>query len=234
MDAGWFAPIRAYCERTDASFWAEPLNALSNGAFLIAAAAAAAREREGPIRDVAVLGLVGLVAVVGIGSFLFHTFANRWSMLADIVPIGLFIYAYFWLAMRRFFGLPMLVAAAVTLLFAGFNFGLAPTLDAVAGSSSRAYTNGSVEYLPAALALFGVGAGLLLRGSGPAYREAGSSILKIGALFLLSLTLRTIDVAICPSLPVGTHYLWHLLNAAVLYGLIAVTIQFAESTSNAV
>jgi len=34
----WSAPIDLYCERTDASFWAEPANALTNAAFLIAAA----------------------------------------------------------------------------------------------------------------------------------------------------------------------------------------------------
>ena len=228
MEAGWFAPIRAYCERTDASFWAEPLNALSNAAFLLAAGAAVARESAGRVRDPAALGLAGLTALVGIGSFLFHTLANRWSMLADVVPIGLFIYAYFWLAMRRFFGLPTLAAAAVTLLFAGFNVGLAPALDALTGGSAILSTNGSIEYLPAALALFGVGAGLR-RGSSPAHRAAGSSILKIGAIFLLSLALRTVDAALCPSLPVGTHYLWHLLNAAVLYGLMSVAVRFRES-----
>jgi hypothetical protein len=36
----WSTPIDLYCERTDASFWAEPANALTNAAFLIAAAAA--------------------------------------------------------------------------------------------------------------------------------------------------------------------------------------------------
>lgn len=208
MDAGWFEPIRAYCERTDAAFWAEPLNALSNGAFLIAAGAAFMREREGPTRDPAALGLAGLMAVVGIGSFLFHTFANRWSLLADVLPIGVFVDAYFLLAMRRFFGLPVLAAIVATLLFAGFNLGLAPALDALTGRSVVESTNGSIAYVPAALALFGVGTGLRVRGdSRPAHRAAGSSILTVGALFLLSLTLRTVDVALCSSLPVGTHSL---------------------------
>jgi hypothetical protein len=34
----WSTPLDLYCERTDLSFWAEPVNALSNAAFLIAAA----------------------------------------------------------------------------------------------------------------------------------------------------------------------------------------------------
>ena len=36
----WFAPIDIYCERTAPGFWDEPFNALTNAAFLIAAAAA--------------------------------------------------------------------------------------------------------------------------------------------------------------------------------------------------
>ena len=33
------ASIFDYCERTSAAFWAEPLNAVTNGAFIVAAIA---------------------------------------------------------------------------------------------------------------------------------------------------------------------------------------------------
>ena len=105
MATDWTAPIDAYCERIDASFWSEPVNALSNAAFLVAAAIAFARWRRAGASDLPALFLIAAVAVVGIGSFLFHTFANRWSRLADVIPIAVFIYGYFALAMRRFFGL---------------------------------------------------------------------------------------------------------------------------------
>lgn len=36
----------------------------------------------------------------------------------------------------------------------------------------------------------------------------------------MSLTMRSIDNALCGSLPLGTHWLWHLLNALVLYLLL--------------
>jgi len=36
-------------------------------------------------------------------------------------------------------------------------------------------------------------------------------------LFLASLGFRTIDQAVCEWTPVGTHFMWHILNAAVLY-----------------
>jgi len=37
-----------------------------------------------------------------------------------------------------------------------------------------------------------------------------------GAL-AVSLFFRTIDNAVCDMLPIGTHFLWHLTNGAVLY-----------------
>ena len=43
MSSHWFTAVDHYCERIGAGLWSEPLNAVSNGAFLIAAAAAFVR-----------------------------------------------------------------------------------------------------------------------------------------------------------------------------------------------
>lgn len=216
MDASWFEPVRAYCERGDAGFWAEPINALTNAAFLIAAGLAARRARgDGPV-----LALAAVTFVVGIGSFLFHTLANRWSMLADVIPIAVFIYGYFALAMVRFFGLRPPAATALTLGFATLSFGLTPALDALTGRSVSALTNGSIDYAPAILALLGVGLALLRRS------PAARSVLATAGLFLVSLAFRTVDVGVCAHLPLGTHFLWHGLNAVVLYRLLAVAAWF--------
>lgn len=37
MDNAWLTPIDIQCERTSAALWAEPVNVLTNAAFLIAA-----------------------------------------------------------------------------------------------------------------------------------------------------------------------------------------------------
>ncbi len=217
INSSWFEPVRAYCERTDAAFWSEPVNAATNAAFLVAALMAALRARG----DRPVLALAGVVAVVGIGSFLFHTLANRWSMLADVIPIALFIHGYFGLALARFFGLPIRAAVLGTLAFAGLGFGLSPALDALTGRDVAALTNGSVDYAPAVLALFGVGLALL--GRAP---WAGRAILATGGVFLVSLAFRTVDARACAALPLGTHFLWHALNALVLYRLLATAARF--------
>ncbi|MFF8800627.1 MULTISPECIES: ceramidase domain-containing protein [unclassified Methylobacterium] len=217
MDASWFEPVRAYCERGDAGFWAEPVNALTNAAFLVAAGLAARRARgDGPV-----LALAAVTFVVGIGSFLFHTLANRWSMLADVIPIAVFIYGYFVLAMTRFFGLRPAGATALTLAFAALSVGLTPALDALTGRSVSGLTNGSVEYAPAILALLGVGLALLKRAPGTA-----RSVLATAVIFLISLALRTVDVSVCARMPLGTHFLWHCFNAVVLYRLLLAATRF--------
>ena len=98
MATDWFEAIDAYCERTDATLWSEPLNALSNLAFIAAFAASVYcyrryREEAGQHRWELVL-LLGLLCAIGIGSFLFHTFATRWALVADVGPITLFQFAY--------------------------------------------------------------------------------------------------------------------------------------------
>ena len=104
MSVDWFRAVNGYCERTDPSYWSEPLNAISNAAFLVAAWLSwrlASRERD---RGGAALALI--LAAIGIGSYLFHTHARVWAMLADVVPIQAFILVYLALATIRFFGTP--------------------------------------------------------------------------------------------------------------------------------
>jgi hypothetical protein len=205
----WSTPIDLYCERTDASFWAEPANALTNAAFLIAAAAAFVtwRRAEGPAggRDLPVLALIVVVAAVGLGSFAFHTIATRGAVLADVIPIAIFIYGYLFLALRRFLHVPLVAAIVITVAYA-------IAAQALAWLAPPRALNGSVGYLPALVAL----AVVAFVARGPARRGLGLAVM----LFTLSLALRTIDLTACEEFPLGTHFLWHLLNAAVLYVLL--------------
>ncbi|MCC5950335.1 MAG: hypothetical protein JJT89_17925, partial [Nitriliruptoraceae bacterium] len=65
----WSEQVIAYCERGDFGFWAEPVNAVTNAAFLIAAAVMWPRARGVPMAQ----ALVVVLAVIGVGSFLWHT-----------------------------------------------------------------------------------------------------------------------------------------------------------------
>jgi hypothetical protein len=54
--------------------------------------------------------------------------------------------------------------------------------------------------------------------------RAGRMMLAAAAVFAVSLTFRTVDLAVCASLPLGTHAAWHTLNAVVLYLLVRAAI----------
>jgi len=54
-------------------------------------------------------------------------------------------------------------------------------------------------------------------------------LLWAAGLFLLSLTFRSLDLALCASLPHGTHFLWHLLNGVVLV-LCALSVLPAQGS----
>jgi Ceramidase len=206
----WSTPIDLYCERTDASFWSEPANALTNAAFLIAAAVAFSLWRRTGGRDWPTLALIVNVVAVGIGSFIFHTVATRGGLLADVIPIAVFIYAYLLLALCRFVRLSLVVSAAIVVAYAVG----AQILSWLA--PPRAF-NGSIDYLPALVALIAVA----LAARGQARRRLGVA----GAVFAVSLTLRTFDLAVCDASPLGTHFMWHILNAALLYVLLLTAIE---------
>jgi hypothetical protein len=224
----WREQIDLYCERLDPAFWAEPLNAVSNAAFMLAAAYGFMLRRRAGARDWPALGLILVTLAVGIGSFLFHTFAERWSLYADVIPITIFIYAYLVLVLRRFVGLGLWAALAATAGFAAFNIAFAPGVKAVIGSAALAGLNGSEGYFPAALALLAIGA-LLVRTASDS--SAGRALLLGAAVFLVSLTFRTLDRTICGLVPIGTHFLWHLLNGLLLAVLLRAAILAGKRNS---
>ncbi|MFC6747859.1 hypothetical protein ACFQFG_27390 [Methylobacterium persicinum] len=85
-------------------------------------------------------------------------------------------------------------------------------------------TNGSLDYLPAFVALLGVAAVLAGRRTGPD-RKTARHLALVALLFLMSLAFRTLDRAACAVIPIGTHWLWHVLNAVVLGALVLIALR---------
>lgn len=214
-----------YCERLDASFWAEPINAVTNAAFLVAALMAFWLWRRQEGRDRIALTFILLVFAIGVGSFLFHTMPNRWTVLADVVPIQLFAFGYFAFALSRFLGASGLVTAIGTLAF----FGLALALSWAGRAILPAMVAGSAGYAAFLLGLVGIA---LAMPRDPELNRQRKLLALAGAVFAASLTMRSIDGPLCGALPLGTHWLWHLLNALVLYTLLrAALLSGSKSTS---
>lgn len=199
----WGRAVDLYCERTDPSFWSEPFNAITNAAFLIAALVAIVQWRRAGANDWPVLALIVVTAAIGIGSFIFHTIATTGANKFDTIPIAVFIFGYLLLALRRFIGWPLIGALAALIGFSAFSYVEGQVVP-------RGALNGSHAYLPALAALIAV--------AWPMRHEpAGRWLFAAAFTLAVSLIFRSIDMAVCDVLPLGTHFIWHSLNGLALY-----------------
>lgn len=200
-----------YCERLGPGLFAEPLNLLSNLAFLLAAiwswrlAAAAYVPGHTILVPRKVFDrLAAVIFIVGVGSGLYHSFARLWAMWADVIPIGIFLFAYLAVFLRY------VLRLKVGGILSGLGIFLA--LNIVLGIVIKPeWVNNSQQYFATVVALIVMG--LMLQ-----KRRYQGSIFFYGAagMFVLSLIFRSVDMAVCPSLAYGTHFLWHITNALVL------------------
>ena len=199
--------IDIYCERLDIGIWAEPINAVTNVAFILAAIIMWLRCKkliEGRI-------LSFLLFSIGCGSFLFHTYAQTWAALLDVTAILIFILTYIFVANRRFLVWSKLVSLIGVILFFPYQLLLVSIL------SNIQFFGLSVQYIPVVILIF-IYSGLL-RKSEPNLSRG----LFIGAAILcLSIISRTVDEPLCSILSVGTHFIWHILNAIMLAWMIEV------------
>ena len=196
--------IDLYCERLGSGLWAEPVNALTNIAFFIAALAAfLLARREGKL-NAQTITLIALIVIIGTGSTLFHTTATFWAMMADSLPILFYQIAFLAFYTRSVMGGSW---PAVGGILAGF----AATIAAFYQLPNH-WLNGSLSYAPAFLFLLGLGIWHWRK-----QKNEPRALLLAAGIFALSLTLRSVDMAMCGAFPLGTHFLWHVLNAGVLY-----------------
>jgi hypothetical protein len=210
--------IDLYCERTGSGLWAEPLNALSNLAFFFSSWFAwRLYYRSGNDRSLLILTL--FIFMIAMGSTLFHVFATRWAMLADTIPILMYQLAFCFCYSRFVIGLRPFVALAPAAGFMSLSYLAAGIPDTV--------LNGSASYLPALAFLCGFGI----------YHAAAAKpgrymLLAASLLFAVSLTARSLDMALCAAWPSGLHYFWHVLNAGVLYLTVRAYAESCKTQTN--
>jgi hypothetical protein len=224
-----------YCERgTNEALWAEPINAISNAGFLLAALIfwqlILWRPRDERSADHYLL--VALTFLIGFGSLAFHLFADEGTALADVIPIGLFMLVYLGFALNRFLSVPPGWTVLLVLVFAGL-VGAATQVHCWDGGiglpgaapDAKPCLNGSMAYLPALAALIIVGMVAAER-----HHKAAPYILAAAVVFAVSIILRSVDLAFCDRLVidgrnVGAHFIWHLLNAVVIFLLLRASLE---------
>jgi hypothetical protein len=196
--------IDIYCERLMPGLWAEPLNAITNLSFFVAAFFAYSLARDKNALDWRSGLLIGLMAGMGIGSTLFHTFATLWAMLSDVLPILFYQICFIVLYNRYVIGLKCWRGV---IILAGFFIAMWVSMQL-----PREWLNGSLEYAPALLFVTGFAVYHVRHA-----RAERWGLLMAAGVFLISLTFRSFDMQACPVVPFGTHFIWHILNGLVLY-----------------
>lgn len=205
----WTEQIDIYCERTDFTFWSEPLNALTNFLYLAGAVFMFTRVRRDRLPlAVALSVLLGLIAI---GSFLFHTTATQWASAADTAPIGVFILVYLFAVNRDVLRFVWWQALLMTAGFLPYAAVAVPLLDRIP------FVRISNFYWTVPILLISY-APFVAR-----QNKATALGMVAGALLLaVSISVRSVDLWVCDWMPIGTHFIWHSLNAVMLPLMIEV------------
>ena len=206
----WTQQVIAYCERTDFSYWSEPVNTVTNAAFLIAAAVMAYRLRGA--RLPLAWALVAILSAIGLGSYLWHTHATGWSGALDVLPILMFILTYIYAATRDYVDLSPLKSGAAVVLFFPYAIGFGWLASQVVSGLGA---NGA--YLSVAFLIFLYGLYLRMR-----LPDVARGLFIGAGILVASIGFRMADDAVCDVFPIGTHFMWHVLNGIMLGWMIEV------------
>ena len=207
----WTRQLDGYCERLAPGFWAEPLNAVTNLAFIIAALIMWRRSiGVAPARL-----LCGWLFAIGLGSFLFHTFATPWAAMADVVPIFAFVVTYIVLVNRNLFGFSMLWSGVLTAVALPAAALIIPVVQQVP------ILQVSAGYMPVLFLI--VIYAVIFAWQGRVDIARGFAI-GAGILFA-SLWARSLDLPMCGVFLQGSHLFWHCLNGLMLGWMIEVYLR---------
>lgn len=225
-----------YCERgTSGELFAEPLNAVSNLSFLLAALIALMMLMRRPKKERSAdhALLVALVFLIGLGSLAFHLFADKATLLADVIPINLFMLVYLGFALNRLLRVPPGWTVLLLIVFTAAMFGVGQLKcwsggiglygPEVAGAGEC--MNGSLPYVPALIVMAIIGALLYER-----RHPAAPYVLFAALIFTISIAFRSADMALCNEIVLdgkrlGTHFVWHILNGVVLFLLLVASFE---------
>jgi len=204
--------LDSYCERAGSLMpLAEPVNFLTNAAFLIAAYFAYNIYKEKRISfkfGWDYLALIILLALIGIGSGVWHFVPDGTTLLFDVIPILIFINLFFLSLLIRIFGMNWWQTLFLWLVFQGLGYVFEVNFD-------RDALGGTIMYIPTYLTLLFIAIALHIKES-----KMKKYVITAAVFWTFSLILRTFDMQICSIFPIGTHFAWHLLNSIVLYQLL--------------
>ena len=198
----WFNSVDIYCERLDASFWSEPINAISNLSFIVVGFFL------WRLRSPRSALMAFLVLLIGLGSLSFHTYANRLTGLLDVFAITLYLAVFAFLIPKQWSRSSILIQLGSVLLL---------IVSVVLAQLLMSHLSPTLPELPSGMYLGAWFALIIYALVTQCSNMPAARFLWLAAIiFPASLLSRQLDMPLCDSIG-GLHWLWHLLNGLTLY-----------------
>lgn len=207
-------PANNYCERLSDVIWAEPINALSNGAFLVSAFAVHSLLKKHKLGGYYAI-LPFQLGIVTLGSLLWHTVRNPFSQILDGGLLYIFIATLVLFLLKLLSGrwvfACMGVVSIVVLQVAIFLF-----LPALRDTPIRHVV---------ALLIFGVIAVWTVK----KMRRVSPNMVIALSCYVMAIVAKAFDLPLCSFIPIGTHFLWHVFGAVAGYYSVAALVEMDNS-----
>jgi len=210
MDDLYSRSVTYYCERTDIRFYSEPLNALSNISFFISAILVYRLLKKKNANAYYYRFLPYLLLFIGTGSLLWHSFRNPFTLVLDAIPIWIFFLLIVFILIYKLAG----SKNTATIILTSYFF-----LQVLTSYAFPDFFNGSIRHVVNGVAFVGIIAWVYKK-----YAHVSGNLIAAFLLYILAIVFRSIDNAVCAYLTVGTHFLWHILNAIAAYLAIKVLL----------
>lgn len=189
-----------YCEWINGTVH-QPINTLTNIAFLLAAILAFRAIQKSENKELLISLLPFSIALIGIGSALWHHQTNTFGDLVDTLSIGIFVVLIGVVILKRCTSSLLVQTGAVVLV-----------LTTALSLEKLPYLNGSLVYV-FLFSVLGIALSVLSSRGKAKLQPALTAI----SLLVIGLTARTLDVHLCTAVPYGTHFVWHITTAAAAY-----------------
>jgi len=189
-----------YCERISTPYFFEPLNTVSNLAFIMAAYYSFSLIKRSNTHDPSIKLLPYVITAIGLGSMSFHSFRSEFTNYLDIIPILIFMLLSVYTILQKTFR----NVSTVKMLFILFGI-----VQIASYYLFRYYIYGIVPYVITLTLLIILGIRL--------YKQHGSRMVRLFVppllSFFVALVFRNMEFGICSSIQTGTHFLWHIFAA---------------------
>jgi hypothetical protein len=200
-------PIHLYCERTGDGLWEEPASLLACLVLMWVAFDIGRRSGGSGILRL----MAWLTMALALAALWMHMQPHALSVALTIAAIVMLVLLYFYAVNRDLVELSPRMALVCTAIVLPFAAASLPLIAVLRGASS------SVAYVALPILLLGYAA--VLRPDKP---EAARGLFIGSLIMMVAVLARTADIPLCTQWPIGTHFLWILGVAGLLWHLARV------------